>query len=478
MAAIPIEADYLVVGAGAMGLAFSDVILDRTGASLAIVDRLDRPGGHWNHAYPFVRLHQPSAYYGVNSRPLGSDHVDRVGRNCGMLELASAQEVLAYFDQVMRQHFLPSGRVRYFPQCEYLGGGRFRSLANGETVEIRAEKHVDSTYMNVKVPQIDPPKFRVDDGVECVPPNALAKLARVYEKFVVIGGGKTAIDTCLYLLDLGVAPDAIGWIVPREAWLLDRAKVQPDNLMDNILKQVTAIAESTSLGDMFSRVEETGALVRIDRSVEPTMYRCATVSQAEVEDLRAIRDVVRMGRVKSLAPGRVTLDGGSVSYPVNSLYLNCTSDGLEKRPKRPVFDGRNITLQAVRPCQQLFAAALIAYVESSFADDATKNGLCEATPHPDTQFDYLRMIRDTLLGQLKWASHPELLAWLASARLDGFTTPPVAELLASAGQPSSAATFAMLQAALGKIDAYLREEPLTSAISRPTAPPRATSSTA
>src|SRR5256885_10567274 len=80
MAATPIDADYLIIGGGAMGLAFSDAVLDRTGASLAIVDRLDRPGGHLNHAYPFVRLHQPSAFFGVNSRPLGSDHVDRVGR--------------------------------------------------------------------------------------------------------------------------------------------------------------------------------------------------------------------------------------------------------------------------------------------------------------------------------------------------------------------------------------------------------------
>jgi hypothetical protein len=463
MSVTRIDTDYLVIGAGAMGLAFADVILDRTSASLVIVDRLDRPGGHWNHAYPFVRLHQPSAYYGVNSRELGSNRIDEVGRNRGMLELASAHEVLAYFDQLMRQDFLPSGRVRYFPQSEYLGDGRFRSLASGRTVEVTAGKHVDSTYMKVKVPQIDPPKFHVGTGVECVPPNALAKLTNAYHKFVVIGGGKTAIDTCLYLLDLGIDRDVISWIVPRDSWLLDRAKVQPDNLMDNILKQIGAIAQSTSLTDMFARVEESGALIRIDPSVEPTMYRCATVSQAEVDDLRKIRDVVRMGRVQGIETGRMSLDQGSRSYPTNSLFINCTSDGLEKRPTRPVFDGRNVTLQAVRPCQQLFAAAFIGYVESAFADEATKNGLCEATPHPDTQYDYLRMIRDTLVGQVKWASDPELLTWLKDARLDGFTTPEVAQLLASAGQPSSASTFEMIHTALRKIGEYLEEEPSAAA---------------
>ena len=54
-----IEADYLVVGAGAMGLAFADVVLNETDATLAIVDRYGSPGGHWTRAYPYVRLHQP-----------------------------------------------------------------------------------------------------------------------------------------------------------------------------------------------------------------------------------------------------------------------------------------------------------------------------------------------------------------------------------------------------------------------------------
>ncbi len=454
-----IEADYLVVGAGAMGMAFSDVVLERSGASIAIVDRLDRPGGHWNHAYPFVRLHQPSAFYGVNSRPLGSNHVDTIGRNRGLFELASSHEVLAYFDQVMRQQFLPSGRVQYFPQSEYVGEGAFRSRASGATTEVRAGKIVDATYMNVKVPQIDPPKFRVEGAVECTPPNVLSKLGRVYERFIVIGAGKTAIDACLQLLDLGIPAGSVTWIVPRDSWLLDRSKFQPSNIMETILEQMGAIAASTSLPDMYVRLEACDGLIRIDRSVEPTMYRCATVTKSEVEDLRAIRNVVRLGRVQSIAPGRVTLDRGELAVPADTLFVNCSSDGLEKRPVRPVFDGQAITLQAVRPCQQLFAAAMIGYVETAFGDDATKNALCAPTPHPDTQFDYLRMIRDTLLGQLKWSSDPKLLKWLTDARLDGFTTEPVAALLGSAGSPETAPIFQMLQTALGKIEAYLGEEP-------------------
>ncbi len=51
-----IEADYLVVGAGAMGMAFADVVLTETDATVAIVDRYGSPGGHWTRAYPYVRV--------------------------------------------------------------------------------------------------------------------------------------------------------------------------------------------------------------------------------------------------------------------------------------------------------------------------------------------------------------------------------------------------------------------------------------
>src|SRR6185436_2070323 len=103
-----LETDYLVVGAGAAGMAFTDAILTHSNASVTIVDRRHAPGGHWLDAYPFVRLHQPSAFYGVDSVPLGSDTIDSRGPNAGFYELASAHELRAYYERVMYRHFLPT----------------------------------------------------------------------------------------------------------------------------------------------------------------------------------------------------------------------------------------------------------------------------------------------------------------------------------------------------------------------------------
>ena len=220
-----IEADYLVVGAGAMGLAFIDTLVTETDATVVVVDRNDQPGGHWTVAYPFVRLHQPSAYYGVNSRNLGYDTIDESGLNAGYYELAGGAEVCAYFDAVMRQQLLPTGRVTYLPMSEYLGDGQVRTLG-GEDIEIVARRVVTS-HVEIIVPSMRRPSYAVADGVDCVPPNDLPRMRNGRDRYVVVGAGKTAMDACLWLLRHGIAPQRLTWIKPRDSWMLDRAAVQP-----------------------------------------------------------------------------------------------------------------------------------------------------------------------------------------------------------------------------------------------------------
>jgi cation diffusion facilitator CzcD-associated flavoprotein CzcO len=77
------KTDYFVKGCGATAMAFVDVMLKETDATFTIVDKRAAPGGHWNDAYPFVRLHQPSASYGVASRPLGHMRKDATRFNRG-----------------------------------------------------------------------------------------------------------------------------------------------------------------------------------------------------------------------------------------------------------------------------------------------------------------------------------------------------------------------------------------------------------
>ncbi|MCV7409156.1 hypothetical protein AWC05_01140 [Mycobacterium florentinum] len=419
-----IEADYLVVGAGAMGMAFLDTLVSETDASVVVVDRNDAPGGHWTAAYPFVRLHQPSVFYGVNSLRLGRDSIDQAGWNKGLYELATAGEVCAYYDHVMRQRLVPTERVRYFPMSEYRGAGRFVTLAGAEyTVDV-ARRIVDATYMRVMVPAMRPPSYRVAPGIDCVPPNDLPGRG-AHERYVVVGAGKTGIDTCLWLLGHGVAPDRLTWIMPRDSWLLDRAMMQPgetfaDRIKAGFIAQLRAIRDATSPDDLFARLEDAGTLLRIDAAVPPTMYRCATVTQAELGQLRRIGDVVRKGHLLAIENDKMILEGGDVAMDGRALYIDCTADGAEKRPATAIFEPGRITLQSVRGCQQIFSASLIAHVEAAYPDDATRNELCVPLPHPDTDLDWLRIALADYANQLRWFDDPDLTAWLSGSRLDLF----------------------------------------------------------
>jgi len=45
-----LDTDYLVVGAGAMGMAFADALIDHADVHVTLVDRRYAAGGHWQDA--------------------------------------------------------------------------------------------------------------------------------------------------------------------------------------------------------------------------------------------------------------------------------------------------------------------------------------------------------------------------------------------------------------------------------------------
>jgi NAD(P)-binding Rossmann-like domain len=444
----PIETDYLVVGTGATAMAFVDTLLSETDAHVVMVDKHHRPGGHWNDAYSFVGLHQPSAFYGVNSRELSSWTKDKTGLNEGLYELASGSEVLAHFDQVMRQRFLPSGRVQWFPMSDYSEGPggthHFKSLINGDNRQVIARaKLVNATHARTEVPSTHAPKYEVASGVTCIPLNRLPEVQRPHACYTVVGSGKTGMDACLWLVQNGVVPTRIRWIMPRDAWLLDRANTQPgaenfERSVSSNIGQFEAIVEATSIPDLFARLEERGLLMRIDRAVTPSVYRCAIVSQAELEQLRRIEDIVRLGHLRSVHPTQIVLEQGALPADPDTLYIDCSAGALQMPPALPVFDRDHINLLMVRWCQPVFSAALIAYVESHINDPAEKNALCTPVPSPERPTDWLRMWAATIANAGRWRRNAGLSTWLSQCRLNNLNA------MMRGVRPDDTAKFALL----------------------------------
>ena len=310
-----IDVDFLIVGAGAVGMAFADTLLSETEATVAMVDRRHRPGGHWNDAYPFVRLHQPSSFYGVSSRPLGTGAKDEVGHNRGMFELASGQEVLSHFDLTMQQQFLPTGRVQWFPMSTVGDDGAIHSAMSDERTPVTARTVVDATHSQMRIPSVDPPNYTVDPGVVCIPPNDLPRHGAGHSNYVVVGAGKTAMDACIWLLDNGTHADQIRWIMPRDSWLLDRRNYQPGQeyfttVCKGIADQVESVAIAEHIDDVYLNLEEREFLTRIDPAITPEAYHCAVISTGELEQLRSITDIVRLGRVTRLTANEIVLEHG------------------------------------------------------------------------------------------------------------------------------------------------------------------------
>jgi len=418
-----LETDYLVVGAGAAGMGFTDALLEHCDATITIVDRRHAPGGHWIDAYPYVRLHQPSAFYGVSSVPLGEDALDVVGTNAGYYETAGADEIRAYYANVMHRRFLPSGRVRYFPSSDYLGDGRIVSRLAGQVRKARVRrKVVDTSYLEGAVPATSAPPFQVADGVRCVPAGQIARMSERPEGFVIIGAGKTALDACVWLLEQGVPASAIRWIKPREGWWANRRFQQPHSLLpqtyNGLAIQLEAMARATSIRDLFARLENEEYFLRVDPAVPATMCRGAVISHAELRLLRLIGDVVRLGHVRRIERDEIVLDEGTVPTSEGTVHVHCASRGLPRRPIRPIYEPKLVTVQPFQWGFACYQFATLGVVEATVASDEEKNRLCPPIAYWDANKDYLSAFLAALTNPRVREGPPALASWATATRLN------------------------------------------------------------
>jgi hypothetical protein len=223
-------------------------------------------------------------------------------------------------------------------------------------------------------------------------------------------------------LDNGVEPDRICWIRPRDAWFYDRRHFQPleqvGAIMEGISLDAEAGAHAASVENLFERLESSGRFVRIDRSWPATMYRGTMLSARELEGLRQIRHVVRLGRVRRIEVDRIVLERGETGTGKDVLHVDCTALGLRNAPAMPIFQPYRIVLQQVRHLQPSFNAALIGFVEAHRSDDAEKNRLCPPNPYASSVEDWPRMMSRTWRTEGRWLRESDISAWLAASRLN------------------------------------------------------------
>jgi hypothetical protein len=424
-----LETDYLVVGAGAMGMAFTDALIDHADVHVTLVDRRHAAGGHWLDAYPFVQLHQASLFYGVASTTLGSGAVQERGPEAGLQERARQSEIHAYFDEVLHRRFVGTGRVAFLAGSEYSTDGSSHvvtSRVSGATTRVDVRRRVvDATYLAPTIPATTPPPFGVGDDVRVVAINELAQLDAAPSHYVFVGSGKTATDGIVWLLTNGVSADRIVWVRPRDPWMLNRAVVQPDPVVALGLAADTmaAAVDAESLDEVFLRLEAVGVMQRLDADVTPTMAKAPTLGAWELDLLRTVEHVVRLGHVQQVTRSEIVLDDGTVPLAPDSLVVHCAAAGLRYPPLVPLWQPDKIRLQTIRAGFPCFNAALAGYVEATRDDDRERNRLCAPNTLPDTLVSWARMqVRGTIAART-FGAEPDIAAWahgcaLNPARID------------------------------------------------------------
>jgi hypothetical protein len=321
--------------------------------------------------------------------------------------------------------------------CELADDGEITPLLGGPRRRLHARRRfVDGSHLETAIPLTHRRGFEVAAGVACVPPNDLPRLAPGFGHFVVLGGGKTGLDCVSWLLDAGAPPASIGWVISRDAWWSNRRAFQTaaplrTGTLRLMVSTNEAMVAAASLDDLADGMEAAGAWLRLDPGVRPSMFHAATVTPRELERARGIGRIVREGKVLSLEPGCIKLQGGELRCPGDTLFVDATASALAHNchDRTPIFSPGRIDLQLVRFPAIAQSAGLLACIEAHVEDDAVKQGMARPVPMIDTVADWVERTATGMANQAASLADSRVRQWLAGSRLNAIgammaTIPP------------------------------------------------------
>ena len=156
-----------------------------------------------------------------------------------------------------------------------------------------------------------------------------------------------------------------------------------------------------------------------------TMAKAPTLAQHELEAVRRIENVVRLGHLRRVEAGRLRARPrrGRRSPPTR---WSCTARRPVCRTRRscPIWSQDAIRLQLVRAGVPSFNAALAGFVEATVADDDEKNRLCPPTPYSNSLASWALFQAMGSRAVASYMSHPAVAAWAHSVSINPARLPP------------------------------------------------------
>ena len=194
------------------------------------------------------------------------------------------------------------------------------------------------------------------------------------KKYLIIGGGKTGIDAVLFLLDHGLDPAKITWVVPNDAWFLNRHAFQLEKglMADGMNSFFDSVIGAETGQEALHQLEKTGHLFRLDKNIEPSRFRAATVSQAELVKLNQIQDIVRRGRIARIEKDRLVFQSGEeLPTGPGTLHVDCSTNSTlwyTQETVKKIWDGNTINMHIVMLPPHGTSTSVIAALELRFPD--------------------------------------------------------------------------------------------------------------
>jgi hypothetical protein len=330
------RAEMCILGGGIAGLnaLFVATRYLQAGARVVLVDRHGRCGGMWNDTYPYVRLHQPHEMFAVGNLPW------KLGKPREYL--ATRDEVLAYFDRCLAElrrrvdlvelwgHEVVSvsekgavARIAVRPA----GGGPERSFEAPRCVRAFGHNVAPQPPLALssrQVMSVTPETLFGADGQ--LPGDPAAPV-------VVVGGGKTGMDTALEVLRRGTGRP-VDLLVGGGTYFARRETFFPTG-RGSWRSGSTLLAAFAEGNERFDGTNEEEACARFRRDYGVALgedYRhffYGLLSDAENDTIRAEARSVRTERLADVEDGAggpelVLASGDRVPVPAGTVVVNCT----------------------------------------------------------------------------------------------------------------------------------------------------------
>ena len=328
--------ELCIVGAGYAGLnaAFVATRYLPSTARVLVLDKHQQPGGMWNDAYSYVRLHQPYKQFTVGNIAW------TLGRERSYL--ATRDEVAAHlrhcFDVISKRVDIDA---RWGWEClDHTEDGTSVVVTardpDSDVHTFTAKRFIDATSFNVEVKDPLPLTSRV---VRSVAPEGLADsglLSRDHSDPVwVVGSGKTAMDTIVALVRAN--PERpLGMVTGTGTYFYNRDLVNPTGLK----RWTGGVRYNAIFAGAAKRFDGTNAAEVTDwcrahfgtsalADPAPTHLFFALLSENETTTVaRGVNDVVRdhLVDVVDEESGPVMLLRTGARHPIasGSWIVNCT----------------------------------------------------------------------------------------------------------------------------------------------------------